>query len=66
MTKTNGDIWKSRAEEVGLDRRTIDQVKATIENAKKYGSDREMASLMLRHGRLTDEAREYVSREYPQ
>jgi hypothetical protein len=63
---TNGDIWKERAEAAGMPRRSLEQVKDALANAKKYGSDREMALLMLRHGRLTDEAREYVAREYPQ
>lgn len=46
--------------------RTIDQVKAALEQAKKTGADKSMARLMLRHGRLTEEAREYVAMEYPQ
>ena len=53
------------AEQQNIPLRTLDQVRETLENAKHYDADREMALLMLRHGRLTDEAREYVAREYP-
>ena len=53
------------AEDRGMSRRTVDQVKESLARAKKYNTDREMALLMLRHGRLSDEAREYVAREYP-
>ena len=47
-------------------RRTLDQVRRGLETAKKTKADSALARLMLRHGRLTDEAREYVAREYPQ
>jgi hypothetical protein len=50
------------AEQQGIPLRTLEQVRETLENAKLYDADREMALLMLRHGRLTDEAREYVAR----
>jgi hypothetical protein len=46
--------------------RTLDDVKATLERDKRRKVDVAMARLMLKHGRLTDEAREYVAREYPQ
>ena len=49
--------------------RTLEQVKASLASAKENGGrdlEAKMASMMLRHGRLTDEAREYVLREYPQ
>jgi hypothetical protein len=32
----------------------------------KRVAEAEMARLMLRHGRLTDEARDYIARKYPQ
>ncbi len=47
-------------------RRTLQQVKAGLAAAKTAKADAAMARLMLRHGRLTDEARDYVAREYPQ
>jgi hypothetical protein len=34
--------------------------------ARKNKREAELARIMLRYGRLTDEAREYVAREYPQ
>ena len=54
------------AERMGLPRRTLDQVRQGLEIAKKTKADVALARLMLRHGRLTDEARDYVAREYPQ
>lgn len=46
--------------------RTLENVKAALEQAKKTGADKSMARLMLNHGRLTEEARVWVSQEYPQ
>jgi hypothetical protein len=46
--------------------RTLDQVKLALEQAAKVGADKSMARLMLRHGRLTEEARAYVAGEYPE
>jgi len=68
MTKTNGDILRDRAEQMGIPLRTLDDVRAALERdkAKGNGTHVSMARLMLRHGRLTDEARAYVAREYPQ
>ena len=63
---TNGDYWRDVAEKNGRPLRTLEQVKATLERDKKRGVDVRMARLMLRHGRMTDEARSYVAREYPQ
>jgi len=57
---TNGDYWRNRAEQAGIAPRTLADVKASIEQARKSGSDGEFAALMLKHGRLTDDAREYV------
>lgn len=56
------------AEEQGIALRTLDDVRAALatDKAKNDGTDVAMARLMLRHGRLTDEARKYVAREYPQ
>jgi len=54
------------AETMGIPLRTLDDVKAALAQAKRQKSDAAMARLMLRHGRLTDEARAYVAREYPQ
>lgn len=56
------------AEQQGIPLRTLDQVRADLAHAKtlEAGTDAAMARLMLRHGRLTIEARDYVAREYPQ
>jgi len=59
------NAFHTAADQQAIPLRTLEQVRATLENAKKYDSDREMALLMLRHGRLTDEARQFVAREYP-
>ena len=37
-----------------------------LENDLEFIAEAEMARLMLRHGRLTDEARDYIARKYPQ
>jgi len=54
------------AKQQGIPLRTREQVRADLAEAKTRDADISMARLMLRHGRLTDEAREYVAREYPQ
>lgn len=63
---TNGERLRKQAADKGIPLRTLDNVKAALAQAKKADADIRMARLMLRHGRLTDEAREYVAREYPQ
>lgn len=63
---TNGDKWRDHAERMGIPLRTLDEVKAALARAKKTKADASMARLMLKHGRLTDEARAYVASEYPQ
>ena len=55
-----------QAEQENIPLRTLEQVKADLAQAKKNKCEEEIASLMLRHGRLTDEAHAYVAREYPQ
>lgn len=56
------------AETQGIPLRALDMVRTDLAHAKwlKPGTDITMARIMLRHGRLTDEARNYVAREYPQ
>ena len=44
--------------------RSLEQVMAALATARAANADKAMARLMLRHGRLTDEARNYVAREY--
>lgn len=54
------------ADEQGIPLRTLADVKNALNDAALVGTDHAMARLMLRHGRLTDGARKYVEREYPQ
>lgn len=63
---TNGDFWRDVAERKGIPLRTLADVKEGLERDKAMGdgTDISMARLMLRHGRLTAEAREYVARQY--
>jgi hypothetical protein len=54
------------AEQQGIPLRTKDDVRKALEMAKKTKADDALARVMLRHGRLTGEARDYVAHEYPQ
>jgi hypothetical protein len=45
--------------------RTLEQVREVLAQAKSTKADAALARLMLKHGRLTEEARDYVAREYP-
>ncbi len=64
----NRDWLHALAEKQGIPLRTRDDVSAALAHAKTLepGTDVEMARLMLRHGQLTDDARAFVAREYPQ
>jgi hypothetical protein len=42
--------------------RTPENVKAELAEAKRHDADEVLARIMLRHFRLTDEAREYVAK----
>lgn len=53
------------AEEQNILLRTLDQVRADLVDAKTRDADEAMARLMLRHGRLTDEAILYIGDNYP-
>lgn len=64
--KTNGDIWRAIAEEQGIPLVSIWAAQEGLERAKKTKADVALARLMLRHGRLTDEARAYIARESSQ
>lgn len=54
------------AEQQNIPLRTLSQVQNALMLCETSEARDVMARLMLRHGRLTDEAREYVAREYPQ
>jgi hypothetical protein len=57
---TNGQRLQADAERIGIPRRTLADVKATMARAKLAGSGVQMARLMLRHGRLTEAARAFL------
>lgn len=63
---TWGEILRSDADKAGIPLKTLDQVQACIRKCRKQKSDKTMARLMLNHGRMTDEARAWLSGEYPQ
>jgi hypothetical protein len=62
--KTNGEYWRAVADQQGIPLRTLADVTTALEKAKKTNADEAMARLMLKHGRLTDEARSYLAYEY--
>lgn len=62
---TNGEYLQAKAAQMGIPLRTLDQVKVALAQAKKAGTDDAMARLMLRHGRVTDEASLYIGDNYP-
>jgi hypothetical protein len=64
---TNGEVLKTEANKLGIPQRTLEQVRATLARDKKRSKpgariDVAMANLMLKTGRLTDEARVYVEK----
>jgi hypothetical protein len=64
LSMTNGDNLRQMAEQRGIPLRTLEDVKADLEAAKANDADMALARLMLRHGRLTEEARAWVAKEY--
>ena len=53
------------AAERGIPLRTLADVKASLARAKAKETDKALARLMLRHGRLTDEAIFWIGDNYP-
>lgn len=66
MQRTNGDILREQAEREGMPRTSIWKAQEGLALARTKADKAALARLMLRHGRLTDEARGWVAREYPQ
>lgn len=64
--QTNGSFLRAQADRKGIPLRTLADVRNTLERCKHYNADAATARLMLKHGRLTDEARAWVALEYPQ
>lgn len=62
---TNGDHLRNIAEQQGIPLRTLADVKAALKAAKRKNADASLARLMLRHGRLTNEAILYLGDTYP-
>lgn len=58
--KTTIQKEKAIAEKMGIPKQTLSQVKKTLQQCAKQGSDATMARLMLKIGRLEDDAIEYV------
>jgi hypothetical protein len=59
---TNGEYWRGVAARKGIPLRTLADVTTALARAKRQDADAAMARLMLRHGRLTDEARDYITK----
>jgi hypothetical protein len=68
MYRTTAEWLHAEAEKAGIPLRTLEQVQHGLAKAKakKTKADKSLARLMLRHGRLTEQARAYVATEYPQ
>jgi hypothetical protein len=70
--RTNGEWLRAESEKRGIPLVSVWAAQDTLARCKarakgkNEGLDKTMASAMLRHGRLTDEARAWVAREYPQ
>jgi len=62
---TNGNILKQYADTAGIPPRTLEQAREALACAKQTNADKALARIMLRFGRLTNEARDYIIREYP-
>lgn len=66
LQNTIGAQLRAQAEAMGLPLTSIWKAQEGLAKARTAADKEALARLMLRHGRLTDEAREYVTREYPQ
>lgn len=58
--KSNADKLRKIAQGAGIPARTRDQVCTSLAKARATGADMELARLMLKHGRMTEEARQFV------
>ena len=63
---TNGDILRAHAEKQGIPLTSIWKAQEGLKLARTQADKGVLARIMLRHGRLTDEARAYVAATYPQ
>jgi RecG-like helicase len=58
--------FHSQAEHLAIPERTLDQVQAFMAEAAKKRSTLSAARLLLRHGRMTTEAKAWLMRTYNQ
>lgn len=56
----------AHAERLGIPPRTLEQAQTFMAEAAKQGSALSAARLMLKHGRLTPDAREWLEKAYGQ
>lgn len=59
--QTVGDELVQHADRIGYPLRTLSQVKAGMRQAAKNGAETTMARMMLRYGRMTNEARAWLA-----
>jgi hypothetical protein len=64
--QTNGDVLRAHADRLNIPARTLEQAQAFMTEAAKKGSALGAARLLLRHGRMTDDARSWLRRAYGQ
>jgi hypothetical protein len=62
---TNGEQLRAVANDLEIPLRNLADVQASLARAKRRGADEAMATLLLRHGRLTDDAILYIGDNYP-
>ncbi len=63
--KTNGDILRERADTMGIPLTSVWKAQEGLKKARTKADKAALASLMLRHGRLTAEARKYLEEVMP-
>lgn len=66
MDRMPDTLFHKYADLQGIPFRTLAQVRDTLVIARRTNADAAMARIMMRFGRLTAEALEYIAREYPQ
>jgi hypothetical protein len=57
---TYGEILTAHANAKGIPLQTLSEVENTLRRAKRTKADKAMANAMLKFGRMTDDAREFV------
>lgn len=57
---THGNRLQAIADDLKFPLRTIEQVRDSMERARRDGMEKQLAQLMLKHGRLTPDARAFL------